>query len=182
MQSALLLEHVLQRRSSRFEAKLHLVPTSSIRIMRMLGASFAGAPARRGTCGQFPGVSGLLCWRMAFAGTGAQIRSSTLSFAAATISRTAGHPEPNTPKKELFRPLRRFLRTLFLVALFRVRTFLLHLSKRHCHVFGLMPNFKAYVDRGMLCSRHRDTIAGPRVDFDDLLLFSSFSILRTSLA
>ena len=64
-----------------------------------------------------------------------------------------------------------FLRTLFLAALFRVRAFLLHLSKRLCHVFDLIPNIKAYVDRGALRSRHRDTIAGPRVDLDDFLLF-----------
>ena len=47
----------------------------------------------------------------------------------------------------------------------------MHLSKRFCHVFDLMQNFKAYVDRGTLRNRHRDTIAGPRVDLDDLLLF-----------
>src|SRR3979411_1238669 len=62
------------------------------------------------------------------------------------------------------------LRFLFLVALFPVRAFLLHLSKRLCHVFDLIPNIKAYVDRGTLCSRHRYTIAGPRIDLDDLLL------------
>ena len=71
----------------------------------------------------------------------------------------------------IFYPLHRFLRTLFLAALFCVRAFLLHLPKRFCHVFDLMPNFKAYVDRGTLRSSHRDTIAGPRVDLDDLLLF-----------
>ena len=74
--------------------------------------------------------------------------------------------EPNRPKKEIFRPLHHFLRILFLATLFRVRAFLLHLSKRLCHVFDLMPNFKAYVDRGTLRSRHRDTIAGPRIDLD----------------
>ena len=62
--------------------------------------------------------------------------------------------EPNRPKKEIFRPLHHFLRILFLVALFRVRAFLLHL---------LIPNIKAYVDRGALRTRHRDTIAGPRI-------------------
>ena len=67
-------------------------------------------------------------------------------------------------------PLHHFLRALFLAALFCVRAFLLHLSKRLCHVFDLMPNFKAYIDRGTLRSRHSDTIAGPRVDLDDLLL------------
>ncbi len=51
-----------------------------------------------------------------------------------------------------------------------MRAFLLHLSKRLCHVFELIPNIKAYVDRGALRSRHRDTIAGPRIDLDDLLL------------
>ena len=64
-----------------------------------------------------------------------------------------------------------FLRSLFLAALFSVRAFLLHLSERLCHIFDLMPNFEAYVDRCRLRSRHRDTIAGPRVDLDDLLLF-----------
>src|SRR5208283_3053639 len=68
--------------------------------------------------------------------------------------------EPNRPKKEIFPSLHHFLRILFLVALFRVRAFLLHLSKRLCHVFDLIPNIKAYVDRGALCSRHRD----PRPD------------------
>src|SRR5271166_4560527 len=58
------------------------------------------------------------------------------------------------------------LRILFLVALFRVRAFLLHLLKRLCHVFDLIPNIKAYVDRGALRTRHRDTIAGPRIDLD----------------
>jgi hypothetical protein len=48
--------------------------------------------------------------------------------------------------------------------------FLLHLSKRLCHVFHLIPDIKAYVDRRGLLSRHRDTIAGPRIDLDDLLL------------
>src|SRR6202011_2644612 len=78
--------------------------------------------------------------------------------------------ESNRPKKEICRPLHHFLRILFLVALFPVRAFLLHLSKRLCHVFDLIPNIKAYVDRGVLRSRHRDTIAGPRIDLDDLLL------------
>jgi hypothetical protein len=52
-----------------------------------------------------------------------------------------------------------------------VRAFLLHLSKRLCHVFELIPNIKAYVDRRGLLSRHRDTIARPRINLDDLLLF-----------
>ena len=42
-----------------------------------------------------------------------------------------------------------------------LRAFLLHLSKRFRHVFDLIPNIKAYVDRGALLSRHRYTIAGP---------------------
>src|SRR5208283_4692059 len=63
------------------------------------------------------------------------------------------------------------LRFLFFVALFSVRAFLLHLSKRLCHVFHLIPDIKAYVDRRGLLSRHRDTIAGPRIDLDDLFLF-----------
>lgn len=74
-------------------------------------------------------------------------------------------------------PLHHFLRTLLLAALFRVRAFLLHLSKGLRHVFDLIPNIKAYVDRGALRSRHRDTIAGPRIDLDDLLLFQF--VLRT---
>jgi hypothetical protein len=39
-----------------------------------------------------------------------------------------------------------------------------------CHVFDLIPNIKTYLDRGVLGSRHGDTIAGPRIDLDDLLL------------
>src|SRR5258708_618570 len=69
------------------------------------------------------------------------------------------------------------LRFLFPVALFSVRAVLLHLSKRLCHVFELIPNIKAYVDRGALRSRHRDTIAGSRIDLDDLLLLRF--VLRT---
>jgi len=38
--------------------------------------------------------------------------------------------------------IRESLRFLFLVALFSVRAFLLHLSKRLCHVFELIPNIK----------------------------------------
>jgi len=72
--------------------------------------------------------------------------------------------------RKIFSPPNHCLRFLFLVALFSVRAFLLHLSKRLCHVFDLIPNIKAYVDRGALRSRHRDTIAGPRIDLDDLLL------------
>src|SRR5208283_2485436 len=37
-----------------------------------------------------------------------------------------------------YRPLHHFLRILFRVALFPVRAFLLHLSKRLCHVFDLI--------------------------------------------
>src|SRR5262249_47199339 len=69
------------------------------------------------------------------------------------------------------------LRFLLLVALFSVRAFLLHLSKRLCHVFELIPNIKAYVDRGALRNSHRDTIAGSRIDLDDLLLLRF--VLRT---
>ena len=75
------------------------------------------------------------------------------------------------PKRETFHPPNHCLRFLFFVALFSVRAFLLHLSKRLCHVFHLIPDIKAYVDRRGLLSRHRDTIAGPRIDLDDLLLF-----------
>ena len=61
------------------------------------------------------------------------------------------------------------LRILVLAAFFGARA--LHFSKRLCHVFDLIPNLKTDVDRGALCNRHRDTIAGPRIDLDDLLLF-----------
>src|SRR5437867_4375220 len=57
-----------------------------------------------------------------------------------------------------------------LVALFRLRVFLLHLPKRFRHVLDLIPNIKTYVDRRALLSRHRDTIAGSCIYFDDLLL------------
>src|SRR5258708_28075132 len=77
----------------------------------------------------------------------------------------------------IFSQLIQCLRFLSLVALFSVRAFLLHLSKRLCHVFELIPNIKADVDRGALRSRHRDTIAGPRIDLDDLLLLRF--VLRT---
>jgi hypothetical protein len=33
-------------------------------------------------------------------------------------------------------------------------------------MFDLIPNTKAYVDRGVLGSRHGDTIAGPCIDLD----------------
>jgi hypothetical protein len=78
--------------------------------------------------------------------------TSFLSPPSLTVGFRRG--EPNRPKKEIFRPLHHFLRILFLVALFRVRAFLLHL---------LIPNIKAYVDRGALRTRHRATIAGPRI-------------------
>src|ERR1700730_9230148 len=77
----------------------------------------------------------------------------------------------------MFRPLHHFLRILLLSALFSLRAFLLNHSKRLCHVFDLTPNFKAYVDRGVLRSRHGDTIAGSRIDLDDLLLLQF--VLRT---
>src|SRR6267143_4425988 len=72
--------------------------------------------------------------------------------------------------EKIFSPSSHCLRFLFLVALFSVRAFLLHLSKRLCHIFELIPYIKAYVDRRALRSRHRDTIARPRIDLDDLLL------------
>ena len=62
-------------------------------------------------------------------------------------------------KRPIFHPLNRLLRILFLVALFRLRTFLLHLSKRLRHVSDLIPNIETYVDRRALLSRYRDTIA-----------------------
>jgi hypothetical protein len=90
-------------------------------------------------------------------------RKSPLFYLPPSLTVGFRRGEPNRPKKEKFRPLHHFLRILFLVALFRVRAFLLHLSKRLCHVFDLIPNIKAYVDRGALRTRHRDTIAGPRI-------------------
>ena len=62
------------------------------------------------------------------------------------------------------------LRFFFLVALFRIRAFLLQLSEHLCHIFHLIPDIKAHEDRSGLLSRHGDTIAGPRIDLDDLLL------------
>jgi len=76
----------------------------------------------------------------------------------------------------MFRLLHHFLRILFL-SLFSLRAFLLNHSKRLCHVFDPIPNIKAYVDRGVLGSRQGDTIAGPRIDLDDLLLLQF--VLRT---
>src|SRR5580693_5953721 len=69
------------------------------------------------------------------------------------------------------------LRCFFLVALVRIRAFLLHLSEHLCHVFHLIPDIKAHEDRSELLSRHGDTIAGPRIDLDDLLLLRF--VLRT---
>jgi hypothetical protein len=73
--------------------------------------------------------------------------------------------------EKIFSPPKHCLRSLFLVALFSVRAFPLYLSKQICHIFELIPNIKAHVDRRGLLSRHRDTIAGPRINLDDLLLF-----------
>src|SRR6516225_6568428 len=56
-------------------------------------------------------------------------------------------------KDPIFHPLNRLLRILFLVSLFRLRAFLLHLSKHLRHVLDLVPNIKTYVDRGALLSR-----------------------------
>src|SRR5271157_3871583 len=61
------------------------------------------------------------------------------------------------------------LRILFLVVLFCLRAFL-HLSEHFCHIFNLVSNIKSYLDRGTLLSRHRDTIAGPRIYLDDFFL------------
>src|SRR5260370_29253817 len=79
--------------------------------------------------------------------------------------------------EKIFGPSNHCLRFLFLVVLFSVRAFLFHLSKRLCHVFELIPNIKAYVDPGALRNSHRDTIAGSRIDLDDLLLLRF--VLRT---
>src|SRR6516162_1128485 len=46
------------------------------------------------------------------------------------------------------RGLNHLLRILFLVALFRLRAFLWHLSKHFRHVLDLVPNIKTYIDRG----------------------------------
>ena len=48
--------------------------------------------------------------------------------------------------------------------------FLLHLSKRLGHVFHRIPNIDAHVDWRGLLNCHRDTIAGPHIYLDDLLL------------
>jgi hypothetical protein len=61
------------------------------------------------------------------------------------------------------------LRILFLIALFCLQAFLLHLSKHLCHVINFVPNIKTYVDRGALLNRHRDTIAGSCIYLDDVL-------------
>ena len=99
------------------------------------------------------------------------LKGSNLFLSPSSLTVGFRRGEPNRPKKEIFRPPNHCLRFLFFVALFSVRAFLLHLSKRLCHVFHLIPDIKAYVDRRGLLSRHRDTIAGPRIDLDDLLLF-----------
>jgi hypothetical protein len=75
------------------------------------------------------------------------------------------------PKKDpysIFHPLNRLLRILFLAALFRLRTFLLHLSKRLRHVSDLIPNIKTYVDRRALLSRYRNKSLGSCIYFDEL--------------
>jgi hypothetical protein len=74
------------------------------------------------------------------------------------------------------------LRFFFLIALFRIRAFLLNLSKHLCPVFHLIPDIKAHKDRSGLLSRRSDTIAGPRIDLYDLFCCVSFSALKTSLA
>src|SRR5260221_1303344 len=79
--------------------------------------------------------------------------------------------------EKIFSPSNCCLRSLFAVPCSSGRAFLLHLSKCFCHVFELIPNVKAYVDRRGLLNRHRDTIAGPRINLDDLLLFQF--VLRT---
>src|ERR1700751_213710 len=62
------------------------------------------------------------------------------------------------------------LRLRLVVAPFRGRAFLLHLPKRLRHVFHRIPNINAHVDRRGLLNCHRDTIAGPGIYLDDLLL------------
>ena len=62
------------------------------------------------------------------------------------------------------------LRFFFLVGPVRIGALLLNLSEHLCHVFHLIPDIKAHEDRSGLLSRHGDTIAGPRIDLDDLLL------------
>jgi len=69
------------------------------------------------------------------------------------------------------------LRILFLVTLFRLRAFLLQLSKHLCHVFDLVPDIAAYIDWRGLLSRHRDTVAGPCIYLNDFLLLRF--VLRT---
>jgi hypothetical protein len=82
----------------------------------------------------------------------------------------AGELLINRDDQKTLSRLNHCLRFLFLAAFFVLRAFLLHLSKRLRHVFELIPNIKAYIDRRGLLSRHRDAIARPCIDLDDLLL------------
>ena len=66
--------------------------------------------------------------------------------------------------------LNHLLRIPFLVATFRLGAFLLHLLKRVCDVFDLVPDIAAYIDWRGLLSRHRNTVAGSCIYFDDFLL------------
>src|SRR5271165_4742354 len=83
---------------------------------------------------------------------------------------------------KIFSPPNHCLRFLFLVALVRVRAFLFYHSEYLCHVFHFVPNIKAHEDRRGLLSGHCDTIAGPRIDLDDLLLLRFVLRAEDSLA
>ena len=63
------------------------------------------------------------------------------------------------------------------MALFHIRAFLLQLSEHLGHVFHLIPDIEAHEDGSELLSRYGNTIAGPRIDLDDLLLLRF--VLRT---
>ena len=60
----------------------------------------------------------------------------------------------NSLKREkLFLPPAQLLRFLFVIALFRVRTILVQLSKQLGHVFHFVPNIKTHIDRRALLGR-----------------------------
>jgi hypothetical protein len=82
----------------------------------------------------------------------------------------------------MFRLLHHFLRILLLSALFSLQAFLLNHSKRLCHVFDLIPNIKAYVDRASWAVAKTMQSLGRASISMTLFCCNSFSALRTSLA
>jgi hypothetical protein len=113
------------------------------------------------------------CSTFAVASVGGEIRVTMHEWAIASVAYNAKKHRPEILTEleqsgfsELARQVRSHvigplqLRILFLVALFRLRAFLLHFPKCFRHVLDLIPNIKTYVDRRPLLSRHRDTIAG----------------------